>query len=60
MNDELDMLDLEASMLKVRDNHNRRIRDLEFKSFMSKLNGFTHDQRLELFNALVERLCAGE
>lgn len=59
MFDDPDALDLTAAIVGIAAKHKRQMRDMEFKHFMGKINDLTHDQRVELFNALAERLAGG-
>lgn len=57
--DEFDVYNLEQAIIGITTKHTRKMRDMEFKHFMGKINTLTHDQRVELFNALAERLAGG-
>ncbi len=59
MFDDADSQDLETAIMTIATKHKRQMRDMEFKHFMGKINDLTHDQRVELFNALAERLAGG-
>jgi len=59
MFDDADTNDLAAAITGIAEKHRRSMRDMEFKSFMGKINSLTHEQRVELFNALAERLAGG-
>jgi len=60
MNDiENSAFNLESQMYDALTSHRKRITDSIFAAFMSKLDDITHEQQVELFNALVVRMISG-
>jgi hypothetical protein len=54
-----DTEDLTAAIVNIAEKHRRSMRDMEFNSYMKRLDKLTPAQQLTLFQALVERLaCA--
>ena len=50
---------LEMELMELRDKRRADMLKVEFDAFMKKLDRLNHDERITLYNALVERLaCA--